>query len=209
MQIVENYCFIKNIIIAAGYKDEITWQENIKLDDISESDFLRESAWVVLSSGMRESVVRNKFRDLSRIFYNWESANKIVIHSFACKLEALTVFNHQPKVDAIVSIASIVDSYGFSRYKSLIQEDSMENLMMLPFIGPATAFHLAKNIGIDVVKPDRHLVRYAQASGYETPRDMCAAISDITGDRLSVVDLVLWRFATIYPEYLKVFRTEC
>ena len=26
-------------------------------------------------------------------------------------------------------------------------------------IGPVTAFHLAKNLGLDVVKPDRPLVR--------------------------------------------------
>src|SRR5204862_28581 len=42
-------------------------------------------------------------------------------------------------------------------------------LTRCPYIGPVTCWHLAKNVGMDVVKPDRHLVRMAQASGARDP----------------------------------------
>jgi len=45
-------------------------------------------------------------------------------------------------------------------------------LQQLPFIGPVTAFHLAKNLGIEAVKPDRHLCRLSKLlgrTGYVAP----------------------------------------
>jgi len=73
--------------------------------------------------------------------------------------------------------------------------------MSFDYIGPVTCFHLAKNLGVDVVKHDRHLVRYASYMGFRDATELCEMISRITGDRVAVVDLVLWRFATLMPAY--------
>ena len=55
---------------------------------------------------------------------------------------------------------------------------------------------LAKNLGVDCVKPDRHLVRIAKM--YNTnPFDMCQKLSDLTGDSLNTVDTVIWRAANL------------
>ena len=81
----------------------------------------------------------------------------------------------------------------------------MEAIRCLPFMGPATSYHLAKNLGLDVVKPDRHLLRITDVTGYQSPYEMCCDIAKVTSDKLSVIDLVIWRFATIQRQYLDHF----
>jgi hypothetical protein len=71
----------------------------------------------------------------------------------------------------------------------------------LPMIGPVTRYHLARNIGIDCVKPDRHLIRLASEAGYEMKdpqkgvETMCRNIQKDIGDaeKLGTIDVVLWR----------------
>jgi DnaJ-domain-containing protein 1 len=79
-------------------------------------------------------------------------------------------------------------------------------LRTLPFIGPVTQFHLAKNIGLDVAKPDRHLVRIAQLFQFASVQDLCETIANQAGTRVAVVDLVFWRFATLNRRYLEALR---
>lgn len=50
-------------------------------------------------------------------------------------------------------------------------------------------------IGIDSNKPDRHLQRLAHEFGYDDVHRMCQDIRAEVGDRISVTDIVLWRFA--------------
>jgi hypothetical protein len=62
-----------------------------------------------------------------------------------------------------------------------------------------TTYHLAKNLGVDVVKCDRHLMRLAPILGFHSPEEMCAAIGHQVGEPVSVVDIVLWRYCTLHP----------
>jgi thermostable 8-oxoguanine DNA glycosylase len=64
-------------------------------------------------------------------------------------------------------------------------------------MGPTTACHLAKNLGVVLVKPDRHLTRIAVKTGYKSAERMCRTIAEVVGDSLSVIDIVIWRYATI------------
>jgi len=191
------YLTAKEAVIASGYADEIDWQHNLSIEAMAESDFLREGAWVILSCGMRGSVVRSKFPGVSRAFEDWASAAKIVNNRATCRRQAMKVFGHEGKIDAIIELAERVASVGFEVVRDRIQSQGLSYLQTFSYIGPVTAFHLAKNLGYDVVKPDRHLVRISHAFGYESPTALCRAIADFVGDKISVIDLVLWRFATI------------
>jgi len=206
--LVSVYLDAKDYIIAAGYAAEIDWQEERRLSDVTECGFLREAAWVILASGMSEFVVRCKFPLISKAFFNWASANQIVKGRVSCRINALHVFHHERKIDAILRIASLVDNVGFSNVKLDIQHEGLEYIRRLPFMGSVTSFHLAKNLGIDVVKPDRHLVRIAKTTKYDSPQEMCELIASSTGERLSVIDLVIWRFATLNRDYLIPFKTN-
>lgn len=189
----------KRAVLDAGFAYEVDWQEDLRLSDVTESKFLEEHAWVVFSSGFREAVLREKFPDLRLAFAEFASGGNIWSDRIRCQREALRIFNHPGKVRAVLECSRLVYECGFEVVRSQVMRFGVEFLQELPYLGPVTSLHLAKNIGLDVVKPDRHLVRIAEQSGYHTPLELCAAIQEIVGDALCVIDLVIWRYATIEP----------
>jgi len=199
--LLDFYILAKRVVVAEGFAEEIKWQENIDFSSVGESLFLREAAWVVLSAGMRESVVRSKFSAFSAAFFNWVNASAITKNAQHCRRTAGRVFAHPRKINSIIGIASTIQDCGFDAFKRKICADGVEFLQSLPFIGPVTSYHLAKNIGLNVVKADRHMVRVSALAGYANPSDFCQMISNAVGDRLCVVDLVVWRYATLNPGY--------
>jgi hypothetical protein len=199
------YVKAKTKVLAAGYADEIIWQRNLRAEDVTEHGLLKECAWVILSSGMRESVVQKKFPDISEAFFHWSSAEEIVWHHERCVSSALVFFRHERKIEAIARCARIIHEQGFGPLRDELALDPIAALQRFPYMGPATSYHAAKNIGFSVAKPDRHLCRLAELSGYPSPADLCKALADYVGDPIAVVDIVLWRFATLQHDYMTSF----
>jgi len=195
------YLDVKRGVIEAGFAWEVEWQGTVTLNGLTEPGFLREAAWVILCSGMREAVVRGRFADLSEAFLGWRSAQEIVVERRSCRRRALAAFNHRSKIDAIIDISRQVAAVTFEGIRADLVLRGVSYLQSLPFIGPVTSFHLAKNIGLQVAKPDRHLVRIAAMFGFSSAQGMCAAIADVVQDPIPVVDVVLWRFAALHREY--------
>lgn len=191
------YLTAKELVIDAGFSDEIDWQEDVSLDDLDEPRFLRESAWVVLSAGFRESVLRRRFNEISKAFLDWANANSIIAQRETCRANALAAFGNQRKIDAILEIVRRVACTGIDIIRWRIANQGIEFLKELPYVGPVTSCHLAKNLGVPMVKSDRHLVRIARGAGYQSADRMCRVISELVGDSLSVIDIVMWRYATI------------
>lgn len=206
--LLDVYLTAKETVVARGFAWEIDWQEERSLDRVDESEFLRESAWTVLSAGFREAIVRRLFGPICEAFLGMRSAAVIQANRARCRRAALKVFNHRRKVNAILDIASIVDAMGFDRVRLQIEQEEVRFLQTLPYIGTITAFHLAKNLGLPVVKPDRHLQRIAAAAGFRSPQELCQLISDHLGDPIQVVDVVLWRYATLFTNYVTVFAAS-
>lgn len=204
-RLVDAYLAARNTVISEGYGHEIQWQHNRDLEHVSERDFLRESAWVVLASGMRDLIVRRKFPAISAAFHWWQNAGSIVRDEQLCRSQAMSVFGHKGKISAIITIATVVYDLGFPQVRRKLSEEAVGFIRSLPYMGPATSFHLAKNIGLNVAKPDRHLCRMSVAAGYDQPCDMCQRIGKYVADAVSVIDIVLWRYATIEPLYTELF----
>jgi hypothetical protein len=199
------YLEAKHELIEAGFAPEFDWQADIKLENVSETDFLREAAWVILSSGMRESVVRSRFAAITRTFLSWRSAKAIHAHADTCRRNALRCFAHQGKIDAVLAVAEFVSNHGFIEVKKGLEMSGPEFLRRFPFLGPVTSLHLAKNLGFWIAKPDRHLCRLAASLGTDTAT-LCEEISHLVPDSVALVDLVLWRYATVNGRYLETFR---
>lgn len=199
-KIIYFYLRTKDDLIKHGYGYEIDWQETRDFQNLTESEFIKESAWVILNSGMKEEIIRNKFQAISGAFLNWQSATIINDNFKKCYIKALKVFNHKKKIISILKLCEQITVLGFNKIYENIRLYGLKFLMTLDYIGPVTCYHLAKNIGLDVVKPDRHLKRIADLVNC-TPDELCTLISKKTGDKKSVVDLILWRFASINKDY--------
>lgn len=189
------YLEAKQRVVAAGYGWEAQWQATRDFAAITESDFLRELAWVILCSGFREKVIRGKFPAISAAFCGWDSARQITEHAAECRQKALEVFGNRRKVDAIIAGAAMVDMLGWAQLKISLRDKMPRRLLSFPMIGEVTMFHLAKNLGAPIAKPDRHLVGMAFEHGYLDVQEFCERISNLTGDPVPVVDIVLWRYA--------------
>lgn len=200
------YLMAKRIIIERGFQNELQWQSSLCFEELNETIFLKELAWVILSSGMREKVIRKIFPDISNCFFNWSSAKVITDNADVCLNKAIREFNHRPKINAIIWAAKKIENINFDEFKNQIKEDPIEVLQQFPYIGTTTVFHLAKNIGLPVAKPDRHLLRIAYQEGFSDVQDFCSQISQMSGDSIPVVDIVLWRFATVEKDYLTKFK---
>jgi hypothetical protein len=201
------YMTAKERVIESGYAHEIDWQANLLFSSLTEHEFLREAAWVILSSGMREAVIRRRFSDISFAFCEWESARQIVERKETCRKSALAHFNNPKKIDSIIEIAVHLVDRGFDDVRRWVWDDGIDYITQFPFMGPATSYHFAKNIGLPVAKPDRHLTRIAKVVGYSSPQSMCQDIAQLIGEKISVVDVVMWRYATLDKNYLQLFSS--
>ena len=85
------------------------------------------------------------------------------------------------------------------RFRTAIERDPIATFNKFPLIGPITAWHLAKNLGLDVAKPDRHLTRVANALGFGDAFELCSAVATVTGEPKRVVDIVIWRYLANNP----------
>jgi len=172
------YLDIKAELIERGYAKEIDWTDEVGPCE-KPINFFLEFAWVVVNSGMRNQVA--------------EKIYKKIINAIKEEIDISTVFGHKGKVAAIKDVWK--NQYEIFTNFQLV-EDKISFLEELPWIGKITKFHLARNLGYDFVKPDRHLVRVANSYNM-TPNEMCEKLVEITGDRLGTVDVVIWRAANL------------
>lgn len=171
---VPDYLALRKRVEESEFGDDITWSENLKppVDAIA---FWIEFAWVVINSGMKFTVAQKIWAKVHPAVARGESAG--------------TVFGHKGKCAAIADVWHERETF-FEAYQAAV--DKLEWLRSLPWIGDITKFHLAKNLGHDCAKPDRHLVRIA---GQEGTHALCARLAKDTGDRIATVDVVIWRAA--------------
>lgn len=200
------YIDAKAEVIGRGFAWEVDWQDDRCIQALDESSFLREAAWVVLSSGLAERVVRKKFNCISDAFNRWSSASQIWTDRKRCRQDGLSAFNSSRKIDAILSLCGYIARYGFVAFRERLFSEGLEFLLRFQMFGPATSRHLAKNLGLQVAKPDRHLLRIAAALGYADVMVLCTEIANVVGDSVAVVDVVLWRYATLESGYMEYFR---
>lgn len=185
-----------------GYDDEFAWAANIR-PCASADDFAIEHAFVVCNSGMKAQVARGIFERVRAVLEAHPdvlgaASNPHDMASPTLDSELKAAFRHPGKTSAIAAVWR----NRFTLFRECQAAEAkgvdalLEFLVSLRWIGEITKWHLAKNLGVDCCKPDRHLVRIAGISG-EAPIQLCARISAATGDRVAMVDLVIWRAANL------------
>lgn len=164
-----------------GFGGDIAWSENAGPPETADH-FAEEAIFVICNSGMHHVAGRRIFERVTAALREGRSASE--------------VFGHAGKAAAIDEIWA----RRYALWGELLgiedREQMLEFCVSLPWIGGITKFHLAKNFGANVAKPDRHLQRIADAEG-ATPQALCDRLEAETGYRAATVDVVLWRAAAI------------
>lgn len=190
------YLAAKRIVVDQGFAHEIAWQSRTRPSEVTAPVFAREAAWVVLSAGMREAVVRRVFPRLAEELHQFDPG---ALSDWQLAREStLQVFANERKVDAILAIMDTARAMGDQGVRDALVEDAEGFLSSLPYVGPVTWCHLAKNLGVQVAKPDRHLMRLARITCRQSVKDLCDEISSWIGESVAVVDVVLWRWSVLH-----------
>lgn len=179
---VSEFAAIKQAVIDAGYGADISWSEGITAPESSDA-FAREAIFVICNSGMKHTIACVIFDKVMDAVGRGQSAR--------------SVFGHPGKATAIDEIWHGRDTW-FDRWmlEPATIEQQLALCQELPWIGEITKYHLAKNLGADVAKPDVHLQRLADASS-ETVQGLCERLAAETGLRCATVDVILWRACAI------------
>ena len=172
--IYTHYLVAYKRVVDAGYQEEIEWCRRMAtFEECTPERFFSEYVWCVLNAGMKEQVAR-------KIYVRFQQAWDISVVGHLGKRAAI-----KTGIETHLAWFRILQNHN----------DRIEYLQSLPWIGPITKYHLARNIGIDCVKPDRHLVRLAAHFGFPSPLEMCIEIQKHTDpqERLGTIDVILWR----------------
>ncbi|MCA0012882.1 hypothetical protein LB561_09965 [Mesorhizobium sp. B292B1B] len=151
-----------------------------KSPPIDATDFALKVSYVILNSGMRWTVAQDI----------WSRMKPSLIETG----EVGDTFGHPGKKKSINQVMTNRTDY-FDGFRSVWQIGSdavIEFCETLPHVGGITKYHLAKNLGVDVAKPDVLLERVAARSG-ETVQELCSRLSNRSGDSVSKVDYVIWK----------------
>jgi len=187
--LLQVYNYMKQYVIEKGYKSDLEGYQNIPpLEQMSKWYFFYQYAWVVINSGMKNQIAEKIFEK----FWNKGDINFDAIRHKHKNFSLRKVYN---KLDKI-----------FNQYKN--SKDKLKFLESLPHIGIKTKYHLAKNLGFDYAKPDRHLTRIASFFNYDNVQEFCNVVSQLSNDEIKIVDTVFWRFANLNNNYLEILRCK-
>lgn len=182
------------------YAKEMKEIASIDFNSLDSFRFWEEYVWCVYVGGFNSKIVAAKWESLSESYWPWDLCDE----SFWYFVEPILA--HRAKFDGIVSVAYLLRQYrdakpGNRLWWSEFKQDylrSVELIQKLPFMGPVTAHHLARNIGHSTIKPDLHLVRLSRHYMYGSPFLMCRELSERYQESLAVVDLILFYTASTF-----------
>lgn len=165
-----------HLVAALGEQglEDLNWAESVQPPQSAEA-FAREAIFVIANSGMKHTVAQGIFEKSMRALLNGTPVKD--------------VFRHPGKAAAFEAIWRDREALyqGF-----LAAGDVLAYLRTIPHIGPITVMHLAKNCGLNLAKPDRHLEKLAARAGVTT-QALCEQLAAETGYRAATVDTILWR----------------
>jgi len=161
--------------------------------------------WCVLASGFRASVVSSKWPKLGLITdgFNLQVAR-------TKEAELLEVWKNKRKIKGFVKGLELIDRYGYRDFLRCVTSD-VTFLQKLPGIGPITMCHLARNLGLDIAKPDLWLCRISEwyfeeplgsslawtyDTKFERAQKICRIISALASERVGKVDGILWCYCS-------------
>ena len=180
LPLIEYYIEAYSYVTSHGYFEETEYIRNIKPFETHDADdFFREYVFAVCGAGMKEQVAR------------------LVYNSFMDTLD-LGMIGHPKKRDAIDAATCEYLTWFENLKNAATDDDKIAYLRTLPFMGDALPHQIARNLGIDGVKPDVHMKRLARRFGYATPLDLVKAIQSVyTDEKLGYIDIVLWRYCNL------------
>lgn len=202
----------------------LQYYDSLNPMEITNTRILTELSWVAYSSGFRHDVVKKHWPAISQAFNGFEISKVASLYedmeNEAGRICRECGFNNQKKAmwciqnaRRIIELDSEKKAWGgLAGYLMELSAKSTYDLVRLaPFlveelkfkgIGSTTIFHLMKNLGIDIFKPDIHVRRTLAKLGLTREEDastvdICRAmllLSRVSQMRITELDTLLFEY---------------
>ena len=199
---------------------------------LNERRFFTEVCWIGYSSGFRYDIVRKYWPKIREALYDFDvhrvAADVIEIRDAEERICEVSGFRNRSKASwCVVNAKRITDLEedwkgigGIKGFFEKLARDSLVNQVRsapttvqelgLKGIGETTIFHLMKNVGVDVFKPDIHirrlLARMGLVSSETAPiEQVCRAmtfLSEASGYRVTQIDTILFAYGMGVGDFL-------
>ncbi|MCL0059925.1 hypothetical protein M1O20_05555 [Dehalococcoidia bacterium] len=176
---------------ARKYLEEIgydtKWVYEVSPESISPKYFFEQYIWVVYACNFQVKILEQLEGDLYRAYGDYETFDE------TRRVAVLGVINNIRKWNAVYNTAIKLQYLGWHDFKKTYLT-GIDSMTALKFIGPVTKFHLARNLGFDKCKPDRHMCRLKESFGYNSVDEMCRYLAKRYGLQVKEIDLILWKY---------------
>jgi len=167
---------------------------------LSPIDFAFAASYVILAGGFSQKTAKK----IHRIIIAKMPENP-------CIDDLLKIFNNKNKMNAIMKIWDNRETYCNGFYECKNTDEKLNYLQKLPYIGKITANHLARNLGVNVVKYDIWIQRLGvlysgnsalaqkidngnlNATIKKCCDDMFEHLANETNLPIGYIDVVLWK----------------
>ena len=185
------------VFVRENFPEDLEWSEDVihtDLKDVTKQWFYSEYVHCVYCAGFSVRTVRMKEAAIREAYYDYDpvkvAANPDEVRRRAMKKACI---RNKRKVDAIIKAAPIINQLEWPGFLYKAKEN-INVFKTLPYIADVLKYHLARNIGFNVIKPDVHIARIAKYYGLD-PFEMCDMLSERMGLPRHTVDSILWRAA--------------
>jgi 3-methyladenine DNA glycosylase Tag len=165
----------------------------------------------IQNAGMKATVVTSKMPHFRKAFadFDIEKVSKYGDKEFAGLLNNPDIIRNQRKLrDCIINAGKMKtiskENGSFGEFLSQNQhnpEKLKEIMQKFSSVGPALALNFLKDIGMDFIKPDVHVLRIFSRLGlidnensFNPALHVAEEFKRATGEKLSVIDAVFWMY---------------
>jgi len=167
-------------------KELIRHYQNINFNEMNDNQIYQEICWISYSSGFNNEILRKYWPHIYEAYFGFD-IKKIIVEYLDIDSAAITVckksnFNNMNKAKWCIynahRITQLNSSLADGGFKGILKNlvvmkeydlysiiPEIKNLLGLKGIGDVTIFHLLKNIGINIFKPDVHVSRILEHIG--------------------------------------------
>ena len=154
---------------------------------LSADEFAFEAIYVILAGGFSQKTAKRIFTSI---------CDYLKKHDNVSGSEIFEMFRNQNKTNAIAKIWNKRQNYRDSFYSLKSDGEKLDFLQTLPHIGKITKNHIARNLGISVVKYDVWIKRLAQNLEVSCDK-IFENLQKETNLPIGYLDAVLWKACQI------------
>jgi len=217
---------LKSISINGNFINEINKRRKKFFDkNKPDSFFYKHLVSTIHVSGYRVSILRDRWGDIKKAFSDYD-VNKVSRYNnedFKRMMKNPRLIRNKRKLKACIENAKLMkeisEKYGsFGKYldknKSNLKKLKEELLSSFHYLGNVLVLEYLKEIGIDAIKPDVHVVRVMHRLGLINSVRMSSGninkvlavgnrMAQLTGEKLSVIDAIFWMYGGSGDNHVK------